>query len=198
MYHGKLVFAQAIEHLPDHTCVAVFNVTMAIITSNASVARTSIAVWPLRNSLSREPARYRSLPARPKQQTLSYGATQHDVPQHPGRRQRATRLAYLCACMQPRADIMNRSISIVVRMKTMVQENELLERINNATGHLRRQTDISVTCASPWSTYWPTLRREKPLRSYLRTIQLNLFTRTGRYPGLPSFCSPLISGGTCA
>ena len=45
--------------------------------------------------LSREPARHRSLPARPRRQALPHGHPGRRVAQHPGRCQRTTRLAHL-------------------------------------------------------------------------------------------------------
>ena len=96
MYTGKLVFAQVMEHLPLHTfrrCVTRYR---GRTQGQVVLLSRSVSVHGVRAAdLSGEPARHRSVSARPALQALSPGDSLDGRAQHAGQCQRGARLAHL-------------------------------------------------------------------------------------------------------
>ena len=97
MYSGKLVFTQVLEHVPQHS----FRRRVQRYQGNRYVKRftcqdqfraMSFAQLSYRESL----RDIRSVPGPPARQALAHGHPWPGRSQHPGRCQRAARLAHLC------------------------------------------------------------------------------------------------------
>ena len=145
MYTGKLVFAQAMDHLPLHTfrrCVQRYggNRHIKSFTCQDQYRCMAFAQLTYRESS----ARYRSLPQCPEQQALPYGYTFQCCPQHAGRRQREAGLAHLCRL---------RPVLIQIARRLYVDEDLGLELDNTVYALDATTIDLCLSVSFPGRTF---------------------------------------------
>ena len=97
MHSGRFVFSQVMDHLPMKSfrkCVQRYHGNRHV--QSFTCLDQFLCMAFASAHLPREPARYRSLSARPSGQALSHGDPWRDVAQHARQRQSAPGLAHLC------------------------------------------------------------------------------------------------------